>query len=493
MKNKIFEVGLAHGVFDVIHIGHIEHFREAKKHCNKLIVSVTADQFVNKGPNRPAFNIKERVALLKSIIYIDDVIISNHETAIESIKKIKPNIYFKGFDYSKIDIKSKNNLNKEISELKKFGGKFLITNSKLWSSSKILNENYNFIKEDTKIFLKTINKNEALKKLTNSLFEKKKRNYNVLLTGEPILDYYTRVAVQGKSQKSTVISASKIKTDKYGGGSILVANLLSEFMDVLGYLINGNDKTKKLFKNYLTNSNKINLITTNDESIQKFLIKQRFIDKYSNARLFQLNQNQKFFNLDKNNLKFQKTFLKIIKKFKNVIIFDFGYGYFDDNFSNSLKRKNNKFYINCQTNSSNYGYNLFSKYKKAEILCVDEVEFRLTVKNKHEDLYNLIAQNKKFLRSYKIFVVTSGSGGCYIFHKKKIEYIPTVFETTLDTTGCGDIFFSTFIYLYLQYKFSLKEIAFLSHIAAGLHGLSYGNKNIINKNNFFQTAQSLLK
>jgi len=493
MKNKIFEVGLAHGVFDVIHIGHIEHFREAKLHCNKLIVSVTADKFVNKGPNRPAFDIKERVALLKSIIYVDDVIVSNHETAIESIKKIKPNVYFKGFDYSKIYVRSKNNLNKEISELKKIGGKFLITNSKLRSSSKILNENYNFVKEDTKIFLKTVNKNETLKKLTNSLFETKKRNYNVLLTGEPILDYYTRVALQGKSQKSSVISASKIKTDKYGGGSILVANLLSEFIDVFGYLINGNDKTKKLLKNYLTNSNKINLITTNDESIQKFLIKQRFIDKYSNARLFQLNENQKFFNLDKNNSKFQRTFLKIIKKFENVIIFDFGYGYFDENFSNSLKRKNNKFYINCQTNSSNFGYNLFSKYKKAEILCVDEAEFRLTVKNKHDDLYNLIAQNKKFLRCYKIFVVTSGARGCYILHKKKIEYIPTVFETTLDTTGCGDIFFSIFIYLYLQHKFSLKEIAFLSHIVAGLHGLSDGNKNIINKNNFFQTAQSLLK
>jgi len=105
----------------------------------------------------------------------------------------------------------------------------------------------------------------------------------------------------------------------------------------------------------------------------------------------------------------------------------------------------------------------------------------------------LIAQNKKFLRCYKIFVVTSGARGCYILHKKKIEYIPTVFETTLDTTGCGDIFFSIFIYLYLQHKFSLKEIAFLSHIVAGLHGLSDGNKNIINKNNFFQTAQSLLK
>lgn len=492
MKNRIYKVGLAHGVFDVIHIGHIEHFREAKSHCNKLIISVTADKFVNKGPGRPVFNIKERVALLKSIIYVDDVIISNHETAIKSIIKIKPDVYFKGFDYKKIDIKSKNNLGKEISVLKKFGGKFLITHSKLKSSSKILNENYNFLKEDTKIFLKTINKGETLKKLTSTLLETKKNYYNILLAGEPILDYYTRVDLQGKSQKSSVISAAKIRTDKYGGGSILVANLLSELIDDLDYLVNGNSKTAKLLKSYLSNPNKINLITTGDKRIKKLLIKERYIDKYSNARLFQLNQNQKFFNLSENNL-FQKIFLEKIKNFKDVVIFDFGYGYFDKNFSNLLKRKKNNFYINCQTNSSNYGYNLFSKYQKAEILCVDEAEFRLTVKNKDESVDNLISQNKKFLKNYKIFVVTSGAKGCYVLHKKKIEYIPTVFETTLDTTGCGDVFFSIFIYLYLQKKFSLKEIAFLSHIVAGLHGLSEGNNNVINKNNFFQTAQSILK
>ena len=337
MKNKIYEIGLAHGVFDIIHVGHIEHFREAKLNCKKLIVSVTADKFVNKGPNRPAFNIKERVSLLKSIIYIDEVIISNHETAIKSINKIKPDIYFKGFDYNKINKKSKNNLNKEIKELKKVGGKFLITKSKLKSSSKVLNNNFDFLKDSTKKFLKNINKKNLIKKLTGTIFRSEQKNYSLLITGEPILDYYTTVNLQGKSQKSGVVSAAKIKTNKYGGGSILVANLLSELIDKFSYLVNGNVKTLKLLKGYLTKPNKLNLITTRDDNINQLLIKERFIDIYSKARLFQLNQNQKFFNLQGNNQKFQKTFLEKIKKFKNVIIFDFGYGYIDDNFSNLIK------------------------------------------------------------------------------------------------------------------------------------------------------------
>jgi cytidyltransferase-like protein len=494
MKLKTYKTGLAHGVFDFIHVGHIEHFREAKKYCAKLVVSVTVDKYVNKGPNRPAFSLNERVNLLKSIIYIDQVIISNHETAIQSIKKIKPDVYFKGLDYDKIDTKNKNNLNKQIQELEKFGGKFIITKTKLRSSSKILNENFNFIKDDVKKFLETINKKELLNKLKKILFKKKKykKNQNILLTGEQILDYYTNVDLQGKSQKSSVISAVKNKTHKYGGGSILVANLLSEFVDSLYYLVNGNLKTKKKLSVYLDHINKINLIMTGDK-VEKLLIKERFIENYSKARLFQLNQNQKYFNLNKNNKKFQKTFLDKIKEFTNVIIFDYGYGFIDERFSNIIKNENNKFYINCQTNSSNYGFNLFSKYKKAEILCVDEMEFRLTVKNKEDEIFDLIKKNHKSLKNYKTFIVTCGSKGCYVLNSKKIEYIPTIFETTLDTTGCGDIFFSTFVYFYIQNKLSLKEISFFSHIAAGIHGLTEGNKNKVNKNYFFQTAQTLLK
>ena len=69
--NQKIKVGLVHGVFDIMHIGHIEYFKAAKKLCDKLIVSVTTDKFVNKGSNRPAFTIKDRIKVLQSIKFID--------------------------------------------------------------------------------------------------------------------------------------------------------------------------------------------------------------------------------------------------------------------------------------------------------------------------------------------------------------------------------------------------------------------------------------
>ena len=106
MKKKI---GLVHGVFDVVHYGHILHFIEAKKKVEKLIVSVTSDKYVNKSPGKPIFS-TEKVKFLNSIKYVDEVIISDYPNGTKSIKKIKPDIYFKGKDYkdkTSVDLNSK--------------------------------------------------------------------------------------------------------------------------------------------------------------------------------------------------------------------------------------------------------------------------------------------------------------------------------------------------------------------------------------------------
>ena len=60
LKDQGKKIGLCHGVFDILHIGHINHFLEAKKKCEILIVSLTKDEFINKGPNRPVFKIENR-------------------------------------------------------------------------------------------------------------------------------------------------------------------------------------------------------------------------------------------------------------------------------------------------------------------------------------------------------------------------------------------------------------------------------------------------
>ena len=130
LRLKRKSIGMSHGVFDLIHLGHIKHFEEAKKNCDILIVSVTSDKYVFKGPGRPKFNEKERMHSISSLELVDYVILSDSPSAVENLNLIKPNIYFKGPDYkiNKNDFTKK--IYKEINILKKFRGKITILNQK---------------------------------------------------------------------------------------------------------------------------------------------------------------------------------------------------------------------------------------------------------------------------------------------------------------------------------------------------------------------------
>ena len=209
--NKKFKIGLAHGVFDILHIGHIEYFKKAKTYCDKLLVSVTEDKFVNKGPNRPAFKISERVKMLKSIKYIDQVIVSKKPTSVDIIKRFKPDIYIKGKDYEDLVLNPNKNLKLEMDAIKKSNGKFLIIDTKLKSSSKILNENFNYLDSDVRSFLKNIDKEKFSIKLKDELFKTHKKK--ILVIGEPIIDIHCNVKVLGKSQKSNVVSTNFVKNE----------------------------------------------------------------------------------------------------------------------------------------------------------------------------------------------------------------------------------------------------------------------------------------
>src|SRR3990167_3665452 len=98
---------LCHGVFDLLHPGHIKHFQSAKSFGDILIVTITADKFVNKGPGRPVFNEKLRSEVLSAISAIDYVAIVESSNAIYAISKIKPHVYVKGPGFKKKKKKKK--------------------------------------------------------------------------------------------------------------------------------------------------------------------------------------------------------------------------------------------------------------------------------------------------------------------------------------------------------------------------------------------------
>ena len=95
------KIVLCHGVFDLLHIGHIKYFETAKTAGDILIVTVTPDRYVNKGPNRPAFPEQLRCEAIAALAVVDYVALNEWSTAVETIRLLKPDIYAKGSEYKK--------------------------------------------------------------------------------------------------------------------------------------------------------------------------------------------------------------------------------------------------------------------------------------------------------------------------------------------------------------------------------------------------------
>lgn len=88
---------LCNGVFDLLHEGHIEHLQEARTMGDFLIVSLTLDEYVNKGPKRPVYKWNQRANILREMKCVDEVVPSVR--AVDAILHYRPHTFVKGSDY----------------------------------------------------------------------------------------------------------------------------------------------------------------------------------------------------------------------------------------------------------------------------------------------------------------------------------------------------------------------------------------------------------
>ena len=227
LKNKSKSVVLCHGVFDLLHVGHIKHLKKAKSLGDKLVVTITADRFVNKGPGKPLFNEKLRAEAIAALEMVDFVAINENSTAINTIKAIKPSIYCKGKDYINLKDDVTGEIKNELKELKKYNGKVVFTQELTFSSSRLINSETNFYSDKHKKNIKKIKQVYSFKNIKKTVedFDKLK----VLVIGETIIDQYNFCEAIGKSGKEPILVLKEINTENYLGGVLAIAKNLNEF------------------------------------------------------------------------------------------------------------------------------------------------------------------------------------------------------------------------------------------------------------------------
>jgi len=93
-------VGYTTGVFDMFHVGHLRILKQAKSQCDHLIVGVSSDALVQSYKNKtPIIPLTDRMEILQSIKFVDEVIVQEHRDKFRAFKEIGFNRMFVGDDW----------------------------------------------------------------------------------------------------------------------------------------------------------------------------------------------------------------------------------------------------------------------------------------------------------------------------------------------------------------------------------------------------------
>ncbi|MDC0198358.1 PfkB family carbohydrate kinase [Candidatus Thioglobus sp.] len=489
LKSQGKKIVQCHGVFDLIHIGHIKHFEEAKSFGDILVVSITPDQFVNKGPGRPAFSTPLRLEFLAGIESIDYVVSSKWPSAEELLKTLKPNIYCKGPDYREHldDITGK--IDDEAIAIKSVGGEILYTDDITFSSSNLLNKFGNLFTKKQEFLIHNIVKKYKFDQINTILQDVKK--LKVLVVGEAIIDQYVYCEALGKSGKEPVLVLRDLETENYLGGSIAIARHLNEFCDnisILSFL--GEDKEYKDFIEETIEDNiELNFLT---KSNSPTIIKRRFVDNIDRKKILGVYSiNDSLLNKDD-----EQAFLDVLKiKSKDsdlVIVSDYGHGIITPKIATFLSELDNFVSLNTQVNAANIGTHNIKKYHNINSLIINATELQYEMRERNGDLQKLAIELKSAINS-DFITVTQGKDGASLLNSKNIlSQSPGFASKVVDKVGSGDALLAL-LSICLANGVDEELSLFIASVGAAQSVESIGNSMPVSKIGLLKTISHFMK
>jgi rfaE bifunctional protein kinase chain/domain len=217
------KVILCHGVFDVVHPGHVRHLAYAKTKANMLVASITADRHIKKGVYRPHIPERLRALNLAAFEMVDFVIIDENAKPLENLEVLNPDYFAKGFEYTTGGLPAATQEEADIVEA--YGGEMIFTpGDVVYSSSKFIEMSAPDIQMEKLLAVMHAHKlgfsdlRAALDKMSG---------FKVHVVGDTIVDSYTRTNLIGGQTKTPTFSVLYQGQDDYIGGAGIVAQHLS--------------------------------------------------------------------------------------------------------------------------------------------------------------------------------------------------------------------------------------------------------------------------
>ena len=213
---------MCHGVFDVVHPGHVRHLLYAKSKADILIASITADRHIDKGKYRPHVPEQLRAANLAAFEMVDYVVIDPNAKPLENLSVIRPDFFAKGYEYQAGAIHPRTA--EEMAVLESFGGQVIFTPGDIvYSSSRLIELEPPEIKYEK---LQTLMEREGFSFDDLRATVRAMPGKRVHVVGDTIIDTITQCTMIGGQTKTPTMSVLyEDKTDFVGGAGIVAKHM----------------------------------------------------------------------------------------------------------------------------------------------------------------------------------------------------------------------------------------------------------------------------
>lgn len=475
-----------HGVFDLLHIGHIRYLQKAKRLGDVLVVTLTADRFVNKGPHRPVFHQEYRADALAALDCVDYVAINDAPTAVTVLEKLRPDIYAKGAEFAENKTPE---LLEEEAIVQELGGRMEFIEEVTSSSSFLLNNYLSPFSRETENYLKEFRERYSPSEILKPLQEA--RSTKVLVVGEAVIDEYCNCSASGMSSKAPVLVARFENQQRFAGGALAVANHLAGFCDevTLCAMVGSHPSEEDWLRSQLRENVVPHFVIKPDSPT---IVKRRYRESYFGVPLFAVDfLNDRPWGLADEN-RFQELLHQLTADRDLVVVSDFGHAMLSPESIELLCQQPAYLAVHPQANAANFGFHSISKYSHADYVCLAQRELEIEHRERGDIQPEKLQKLTEKLNA-QVVSVTVGQAGCLCYDRKhEMIRAPSLATQIRDRVGAGDTFFALSA-LCAYARTPLEHLAFLGNVAGAEAVSSIGHSQYLEEQTLRRHVESLLK
>ncbi len=488
-----------HGCFDIVHPGHVRHLEHARQLGKRLVVTVTADEFIQKGNGRPFFSEYLRAENLAALSCVDWVYINPYPTAFELLNKLQPDVYVKGVEY---EYNNDPRFTAERDSVESHGGRVVFSSGDVVFSSSKLVEALSKGPQDTSNRV-----NPSLQKLmqmhtltyenVNSTIEMMSEKH-VLVIGESILDTYVECSQPKVASESPILSLCPIHKQSFLGGSAIIARHIAA-MGAKVTLITPLPKNRSdsTFESQLA-SEGIDVIPINYEGFMHE--KERFLCQ--GKKLFKLDRCVKVEFDHMTRLRLIETACKHAMNADAAVVADYGLGMCGTKLTHDLFSKLRPI-VPFLAGDVSGSHSSLSDMHRADWLTPSEHELRSAVSSQSDSLPSMILKLLNQTQAKQI-ALTMAEDGVVMFENCESQeapdgqllqlsslHIPSLNQSPNDVLGCGDAFLALSTLAHVVGSTPAMAL-YLGSLAAGVCGGRLGN-HPVTMDEIFHLSQQLDK